>query len=60
MTATFRDTRVTPIIRRIVLTIKDHTPIKFSNDDQEWIADVIEDKLKERFDLEIEEIDIEG
>jgi hypothetical protein len=54
------DSRITPATRKIILTIKDNTPIPFSNKDQEWMAEVIEDKLKERFDLEIELIEVEG
>lgn len=55
-----RDNRITPANRTIILKIKDYTPVPFTNQDQEWMGEVIEDILQQKFDIEIDEIDIEG
>jgi len=57
-----RDTRVDPTRRRIVMEvlIRDNTPIPFSNADQEWMGEMIEDVLRTRFDVVVDGIDVKG
>lgn len=54
------DSRITPANRKLILEIKDNTPVPFSNKDLEWIAENIEDLLQKRFDLIVDNITVEG
>lgn len=52
------DSRIKIKQRQIILTIEDKCPIEFSAKDQKWIAEVIEDRLKSKFDIEVTLINI--
>lgn len=54
-----RDSRITPIRRRVVLELVDYTRIPFSQGDQEWMGEWIEDVLRRRFDVDVDVITVE-
>ena len=51
-----RDSRAKVIRRIITLHILDYTQIPFSRHDEEWMGEAIEEKLKEKFDIEVDTI----
>lgn len=55
-----RDSRVKPKKRILVFHLIDYTPVPFSNNDIEWIAEQLEDRMKEKFDIEIDNTEIDN
>ena len=54
------DSRITPAKRTIIIDIEDETPIPFTNKDMEWVGEVIEKALQQRFNVKVINIDMEG
>jgi len=55
-----QDSRVKPIRRTIVLYIDDFTNIPFTDNDIEWMGDVLEDALQKAFNLVVDTIEVRG
>lgn len=53
-----RDDRIKPIRRVIEVTIIDYTNIDFSQHDLEWMGDHFEEKLHEKFDVDVDLIEV--
>ncbi len=55
-----RDSRLRMRQRRLIFLIEDYAAqLPLTNDDQEWIAEQVEDVLRTKFDIKIQSINIE-